>query len=83
MVYVKAKSRNIGKNEEFLFYEAYELSDFDYEGLMDLLEKGVVKIDIRIGQYPDGRAHDHGTGFRIHPQYFDELFMKKVKIWSR
>lgn len=83
LVYAKAKSRNTGKNEEFLFYEAYELSDFDYEGLMNLLEKGVVKIDIRIGQYPDGRAHDHGTGFRIHPQYFDELFMKKVKIWSR
>lgn len=83
LIYVKAKSRNSGKDEEFLYYEAYELSDFDYERLMELLEKGVVKIDIRIGQYPNGKPHDHGTAFRIEPKYFEQLFMKKVKIWSR
>lgn len=83
LVYVKAKSRGVGSDEEFLFYEAYELSGFDYDGLMDLLRDGVVKIDIRIGQYSDGRAHDHGTGFRIHPQYFYKLFRNKTLIWSR
>lgn len=83
LVYVKAKSRNKGKNEEFLFYEAYELSGFDYDGLIYLLEEGVVKIDIRIGQYQDGRPHDHGTGFRIHPQYFYRLFNNKTKIWEK
>lgn len=83
LVYVKAKSRNSGKNEEFLFYEAYELSDFDYTGLMELLEEGIVKIDIRIGQYSNGKVHDHGTGFRIHPQYFYRLFKNKTKIWEK
>ena len=83
LIYVKAKSRNKGKNEEFLFCEAYELSGFDYDGLINLLKEGIVKIDIRIGQYSDGRVHDHGTAFRIHPQYLEKLFKKKKKIWKK
>ena len=83
LIYVKAKSRNKGKNEEFLFCEAYELSEFDYDGLINLLKEGIVKIDIRIGQYPDGRVHDHGTAFRIDQRYLEKLFKKKKKIWKK
>lgn len=64
-VYAKAESRGSGANEEFYFKEAYEVSGFNYEAMIELLEQGKIFIDLRIGQYPDGRTHDHGTGFRI------------------
>lgn len=64
-VYAKAFSRGAGSNEEFWFREAYEVSGFDYDAMVALLEEGKVFVDLRIGQYPDGRTHDHGTGFRI------------------
>ena len=31
-------------------------------------------VDLRIGQYPDGRTHDHGTGFRIKENDHHLLF---------
>jgi len=64
-VYAKAQSRGSGTYEEFLFTEAYEVSGFDYSAVVELLEAGKIFVDLRIGQYPDGRTHDHGTGFRI------------------
>lgn len=68
-VYAKAFSRGIGINEEFHFVEAYEVSGFNYESFLDLLEDGKIYIDLRIGQYHSGpnkgKTHDHGTGFRI------------------
>ena len=83
LIYVKADSRGTGNDEHFLYKEAFELSGFNYNGLIDLLQKGIVKIDIRIGQYSDGRTHDHGTAFRIPPKDFDQLFLKKDLIWTR
>lgn len=68
-VYAKAQSRGSGANEQFRFVEAYEVSGFDYEAFIDLLEEGKIYIDLRIGQYHNGpnkgKTHDHGTGFRI------------------
>ncbi|MBQ7333476.1 MAG: glycosyl hydrolase [Clostridia bacterium] len=73
-VYVKAESRGFGANEEFLFVEAYEVSGFDYDAMIELLEAGKIFVDLRIGQYPDGRTHDHGTGFRIKENDHHLLF---------
>lgn len=64
-VYAKAESRGAGASEEFYFTKAYEVSGFSYESFVQLLEEGNIYVDLRIGQYPDGRTHDHGTGFRI------------------
>lgn len=68
-VYAKAQNRGEGSNEEFYFTEAYEVSGFNYDAFIDLLEKGKIFVDLRIGQYHTGRnkgkTHDHGTGFRI------------------
>lgn len=75
-IYAKANARGKGINEEFHFIEAYEISGFDYEAMIALLKEGRIFVDLRIGQYPDGRTHDHGTGFRIkeidHPLLFKE-----------
>ena len=49
-VYAKALSRGNGANEEFHFVEAYEVSGFNYEAFIDLLEAGKIYVDLRIGQ---------------------------------
>ena len=80
LYYVKAESRGSGINEEFYFNEAWFLKGFSYLNFIKLLREGIVKIDIRIGQYPDGRTHDHGTGFRIHPKDLDRCFETREKL---
>lgn len=80
LVYVKADCRGSGKAEEFKYTEAYEIQGFDYYALIELLEMGKIWVDLRIGQYPNGKIHDHGTGFRIREcdQYL--LFKDKRRI---
>lgn len=74
LVYVKADSRGSGASEEFHFKEAYEIFDFDFHLMINLLKIGKIYVDLRIGQYSDGRTHDHGTGFRIREQDQPLLF---------
>lgn len=84
LVYVKADSRGTGSNEEFCFLHAYEMSGFNYESLIHLLENGKVLVDLRIGQYHDGvkagKTHDHGTGFRIRESAQPLLFTSVREI---
>ncbi|MBQ6253020.1 MvaI/BcnI family restriction endonuclease [Ruminococcus sp.] len=83
-VYAKAHSRGVGANEEFKFVEAYEVSGFNYDAFVSLLEQGKIYIDLRIGQYhggaKDGQTHDHGTGFRIKEKDQHLLFKVNKKI---
>lgn len=83
-VYAKAQSRGSGTSEEFRFVEAYEVSGFNYEAFIDLLEQGKIYIDLRIGQYhcgaKNGQTHDHGTGFRIKENDQPLLFKINRKI---
>lgn len=83
-VYAKAQSRGSGANEEFRFVEAYEVSGFNYDAFVKLLEQGKIYIDLRIGQYhggaKNGQTHDHGTGFRIKENDQPLLFKINNKI---
>lgn len=80
LVYVKAGCRGKGANEEFWFNEAWFLKGFNFKSVKELIKSGIIHIDIRIGQYPDGRAHDHGTGFRIFEDKFDLCFNERRRI---
>lgn len=80
LLYVKADARGKGADEEFHFNGAWLLSDFDFDNFVRLLKEGVILVDIRIGQYPDGRPHDHGTGFRIFPDKLDLCFSHRERI---
>lgn len=80
LLYVKAETRGKGSDEEFWFNEAWLLSGFDFDNFVRLLKEGVILVDIRIGQYPDGRPHDHGTGFRAFPDKLDLCFSHREKI---
>ncbi len=78
LIYAKAESRGNGEKEEFHFVEAYELSGFNYDNFVYLLEQGKIYIDLRIGMYGDGpkqgQTHDHGTAFRIKNDDLQLLF---------
>ena len=80
LLYVKADSRGRNSNEEFWFNEAWLLSGFNFRNFVKLLKEGTILVDISIGQYPDGRVHDHGTGFRVLPVKLDLCFKNREKI---
>lgn len=83
-VYAKAQSRGVSADEEFKFVEAYEVSGFDYDSFVKLLEAGKIYVDLRIGQYHEGKnkgkTHDHGTGFRIKESDQPLLFLVNKRI---
>jgi len=74
LVHAYADSKGEGKEEQFKFHTALELYDFSFENMITLLREGIIKVDIRIGQYSNGKPHDHGTGFRIQEKYLDRMF---------
>ena len=80
LLYVKADTKGSGSNEEFHFNEAWLMKGFDFDNFLKLLREGTLLVDIRIGQYPDGRPHDHGTGFRIMPDRLDLCFSDRKKV---
>jgi len=80
LLYVKAEARGKGLEEEFCFNETWLLSGFSFDNFIKLLREGTILVDIRIGQYPDGRTHDHGTGFRVFPDKLDLCFSHREKI---
>jgi len=80
LLYVKADSRGKGEDEEFHFNEAYLLHGFDFNNFIKLLTEGTILVDIRIGQYSDGRPHDHGTGFRVFPDKLDLCFSNRQRV---
>ncbi|MDE6387489.1 MAG: hypothetical protein K2L82_06760 [Lachnospiraceae bacterium] len=80
LVYVKADCRICGGCEQFYYKEAYLCDGFNDEGFINLIKSGKVYVDLRIGQYTDGRTHDHGTGFRIRECDHDLLFRRKKLV---
>jgi len=79
-IYVLANSKKGNGSELFWFNEAYLLEGFSFEKFSNLVREGIIKLDLRIGHYPDGRPHDHGTGFRVMPKYRHECFDKILRI---
>ena len=83
-IYAKAQAQGFGKDEEFKFVEAYEVSGFNYDSFVTLLEQGKIYVDLRIGQYhggqKDGQTHDHGTAFRIKENDHSLLFKNNNRI---
>lgn len=80
LLYVLADYRGSGKEEEFWFNEAWLLSGFNFEAFLKAVNDGIVCVDTRIGQYPTGRTHDHGTGFRVFPDRLDMCFTQRERL---
>lgn len=80
LLYVKAQARGLGSEEEFWYDEAWSLSGFDFDNFVRLLKEGTILVDVRIGQYTDGRPHDHGTGFRVRVDKLDLCFFHRENV---
>lgn len=75
IMYIKAEAQGSGSDEHFLYKEAYIVSGFDFDSFMLLVESGKIFVDLRIGQYKNGKTHDHGTAFRIRA--IDQILLFK------
>ena len=69
LFYVCAK-REYRNGHEFFFFDKAEIyTQPSLSRFLDLLDRGLIMYDIRIGSYQSGskygKAHDHGSGFRI------------------
>ncbi len=80
LIYVSASNKMQDGVEHFWFNEAFLLRGFSFRRFSELIEQGTIKVDLRIGHYPNGSPHDHGTGFRVFPQYLPQCFERIEKI---
>lgn len=82
---VKAESKFEDNKEWFRYSEAWVLMGFSFERFIKLIQDGIVKVELRIGVYPEGhkqagRPHDHGTGFRVLERNLQDCFAYRDKI---
>lgn len=68
---ISARSRNTGGTEEFYIEGAKLLVGLDDDRFYDLIDNGIVKIDLRMHIKESGAPRNHGTGFRT--QNWNEL----------
>ena len=84
LFYVTADRKFIGNDEYFFFNKAEVYSNPSIGKFLDLLDRGLIMFDIRIGSYKSGRnigkAHDHGSGFRILESNLRLLFSERIAI---
>ena len=68
----------IKSQDEFIYY------NFDFQKFLTEIENGNIQFDIRIGVYNSGRnygkTHDHGSGFRVKRENFQNLYSSFEKI---
>lgn len=82
LFYVSALSRiDKNSNEEFYFEKAEIFTEPSFEMFLDMIDKGLIMYDIRIGSYASGKnygkPHDHGSGFRIQERNIHLLYSNK------
>ena len=78
IAYVTAKKKDIDGKEYFHFSKFVLVTGITYEKVLDLLEKGIIIVEPRLGVYNSGKLkgkkHDHGTAFRINKKDFINEF---------
>lgn len=84
LFYAPANCRVVNKVEEFQFNSAVIYTDTSIEKFIYCIENGFIMYDLRMGVYKsgehEGEPHDHGSGFRIKPTDFGQLYDKCEKI---
>ena len=84
LFYVSAETAIINMKEHFHFNRAEVFTNPTLDRLLKLIDEGVIMYDIRIGSYGSGRnygkAHDHGSGFRILEKNIHLLFENHESI---
>ncbi len=79
---ISSTAEELGYWDELTLRESFEkkLHHVLYEGFETAVNDGVVCVDVRIGQYPNGKPHDHGTGFRVFPDKLNLCFSERQQL---
>lgn len=85
LFYVKAQTKKDKEGKEFFYFDKAEIyEEPSLNKFLNLLDKGMIMYDIRIGSYQSGsnygKTHDHGSGFRILENNLCKLYSKKEII---
>lgn len=84
LFYVSAERKYERGDEYFFFNKAEIYSNPTLHKFLDLLDAGLIMFDIRIGSYQSGKyygkAHDHGSGFRILGSNLKLLFEEHTTV---
>ena len=84
LFFVSADSKIENGKEYFHYTKAEIYLNPSFDDFLNLIDNGKVMIDIRIGSYKSGRnkgkAHDHGTGFRIKPSDLCTFYAEKIIV---
>lgn len=80
LFYVSAERKYEDGEEKFYFNKAEIYFEPSFEKFLDLIDRGLIMYDIRIGSYKSGKnygkPHDHGSGFRILESNLRLLFLR-------
>jgi|SRR5579863_6062885 len=80
LIVVEADHRGTNEEEEFWYNGSIKIyHNFRFDTFHELVAKGIILVDLRLGLYPNGKPHDHGTGFRAFPRNIDQCF-EKVEV---
>ncbi len=78
IAYIFTKTKKENGIEFFMYEKAILLRGFGSSKFIELIEKGKIMFDLRIGIFRsgtnEGKTHDHGSAFRISKRDFQELF---------
>lgn len=85
LFYVKAQTKKDKDGKESFYFDKAEIyEEPSLRKFLNLLDKGVIMYDIRIGSYQSGpncgKAHDHGSGFRILEKNLCKLYSIKEVV---
>ena len=73
--------------ESYHYNEAHVLSDFSSEKKFDIIKRGDMEVDIRLGVYESGtkqgKPHDNGTAMRISSKKLDKCFKTKKELMKK
>ena len=71
---VKADTKKINNIEYFSYNQAFLLTKFNANNLINNIINGDLCVDLRIGINPNGSMHDHGTAFRIKKNKLEKFY---------
>ncbi|GAB6977053.1 MvaI/BcnI family restriction endonuclease [Prevotella falsenii] len=80
LFYVSAERKYEGNLEQFHFNKAELYTEPSFDKFLDLLDEGKIMFDIRIGSYPNGKSHDHGSCFRMLEHNIKQLYNTKETV---
>lgn len=85
LFYVTAKRKLHEDGTESFYFDSAEIyTEPSFQGFIDMMDKGYIMYDIRMGAYESGpkkgKPHDHGSGFRILERHLTKLYRYKKKV---